>query len=246
VVVRHWFDSVDSTQATAIAMARAGALPGCRVVADRQERGVGRGDHTWSSPVGGLYVSMILPRPPPEQEHLVTLSIGVGVRSALESQYGVPALLRWPNDLVVPAGRRPGKLAGVLVDRVFSIDHGPALVAGVGVNVHADRERFPAELRDRVVNLADLDPPGPSVREVEELVARATLSSVHRLATAEGGRDVVEECRKYLFGRGRRAVVDGALSGKIRDVADDGALWLEGPAGGVRVRAGSLSVEDRP
>ncbi|MCI4332077.1 MAG: biotin--[acetyl-CoA-carboxylase] ligase [Thermoplasmata archaeon] len=242
---RHSFEAIDSTQARAIALAHAGAEPGTRVVADRQQCGVGRADHTWSSPLGGLYLSVILPRPPPEREGLVSLAIGAELRSSLDSEFGVATMLRWPNDLMVIAGHRASKLAGILVDRVYSVEHGPALVAGIGLNVRPSRSAFPPGVREQVAILSELSPPGPSVRGAEELCVTAAFSAVDQLETEAGARSVLSECRRALFGRGRKAFVDGTVAGRIRDLGDDGTLLLDGAAGSFAVRTGSVTVEER-
>jgi biotin-(acetyl-CoA carboxylase) ligase len=188
---------------------------------------------------------MIVPRPPTGRESLAALAIGAELRRAVATQYGVGTVLCWPNDLLVPGHRSPpGKLAGILLDQVFSIEHGAALVAGIGLNVRPDRSQFPPGLRERVATLAELSPPGPTVRDAEELAASAAMSGIARLQTSDGARGVIDECRQALYGRGRRASVDGMPAGRIRELGDDGTLWLDGVAGAVPVRAGSLSIEE--
>ena len=246
VALRHWFEAIDSTQARAIALARAGAEPGTRIVAARQTAGTGRGDHRWWSPAGGLYVSVVLPTPPVGREPMVPLAIGIELRRRLMEGYGVTTQLRWPNDLLTvgPSGGR--KLAGVLVDQVYSIEHGPAVVAGIGVNVTPASEAAPPGLRSRIATLADDLPTAPALADVEAVAVAAADAGLRRLSNEDHCRHVVAEARRALFGRGRRAWVDGKLGGRIRDLADDGSLWLEGERGTFGVRAGTVIVEESP
>jgi len=243
MAIRHWFDAVRSTQSTAIGLARSGAPPGTRVVAGRQTDGVGRADHAWVSPPGGLYLSVLVEPVDPTRADLLPLAVGTELRRRIGDEFGVPTELRWPNDLmhVSPGGDR--KLAGVLVDRVYSVDHGAALVVGVGINVQAEPERFPDELRPHVISLAELAPQTPTVEAVEEVAVVAASAAVERLSGPEGARGVIAEGRAALYGRGRRAWVDGKLAGRIHDLGDDGTLWLEGDSGRFALRSGTVSVE---
>ena len=66
------------------------------------------------------------------------MAAAVALAGAVDRVAGVPAMLKWPNDLVV--GDR--KLAGLLAER-----DGDALVVGAGCNVNW--ERFPDDLAGR-------------------------------------------------------------------------------------------------
>ena len=102
-----------STNDEADALARAGAPHGTVVIARAQRAGRGRDGRVWASPRdAGLYLSAVI-RPPlaPAAVPPVTLAIGVGVCDAARA-LGAPALLKWPNDVLVHGK----KLAGVLVE----------------------------------------------------------------------------------------------------------------------------------
>jgi BirA family transcriptional regulator, biotin operon repressor / biotin---[acetyl-CoA-carboxylase] ligase len=226
-----------------MALAREGAEAGTRVVADRQTRGRGRLDHAWESPEGGLYLSIVLAAPA-RHLSLVPLAVGARLADGVDQRYHLPMRVKWPNDLcVVSPGGRARKLAGILIDAVKDPAERTRLVAGIGLNVAVPNERFSPLLRSRVVSLADVVQPPPSVAEVESLVVERTVSAVSAL-----GSDSVEatlrEIRRMLFGVGRNASVDGRPAGVIRTVDEEGALHLDGPRGEVVVRAGDLTVED--
>jgi BirA family transcriptional regulator, biotin operon repressor / biotin---[acetyl-CoA-carboxylase] ligase len=241
--LRRAFDTVDSTQDVALDLARRGEPAGTLVVAKQQRRGRGRLDHRWSSPPGGLYLSIVLPEPP-NGASLVPLALALAVRGTL-SGYGVQPVLKWPNDLLVIAPPRPPrKISGILVDRVPSTSFGHALVAGVGVNVNADPRAYPAELQPRVVQLSELVGRPIAPGEVEGALVPRLLQAIEDLGTEPGWRATAERCRQALYGRGRRVWVDGAAAGVLRDLDDDGAIWLDSVAGRVAVRAGDLTVED--
>ena len=235
-------ESIGSTQAHALAELRGGAPAGTRVVARRQSRGVGRLDHTWASPPGGLYLSTIVAAPAPGLA-LFPLAVGAELAQSLATRHGVHTLLRWPNDLLVVHDRRPRKLAGILCDAVAA-PWGPAVVVGVGLNVSTSPNDFPLDLRRSVVSLADLTRPVPSLEETEADVVGAIDRAARGLRSEPGRQRLLRLCRESLYGLGRRALVDGRPAGVIRGIDDDGALLVvEGHARSA-VHAGSLLVEE--
>lgn len=240
--MRHAFDIVDSTQTVAAGMARDGAEAGTYVIARAQRAGRGRLDHTWTSPPGGLYLSLIAAEPA-RALSLAPLAFGLAVADTVAA-YGVTGALRWPNDVVVvaPPNGTARKLAGVLVDRVLSPRLGHALVIGVGLNVAAHADDFPPALRPDVVQLNELARAPQTVDAVEAELVPRVRASVEMLRTDGGALTTVARCRAALYGRGRSAVLDGRPVGRIDELDEDGSLWVRGANGRENVRAGRLEV----
>lgn len=238
--LRQAFEELPSTQLEAIRRAREGLPAGTYVVAARQTAGQGRNAHPWISPAGGLYLSVIVAFPP-IRPGLVPLAVGERLRQHFEEAYGVRSVLKWPNDLLVPAEGAPArKLAGILVDRVRD----DVAVVGVGVNVAVTRTDFPSELRDRVAVLRELTSYPPEVSQVETEVLEVIQSTGELLESDAGRQALLAACRRSLYGRGRAARVDGRKVGIIRDLGDEGELWVEGDHGPEAVWAGDLTVEE--
>jgi len=125
-------DETGSTNDDARALALEGAPAGTAVAARVQFAGRGRRGHAWSSPRGGLYLSVVL-RPQVSMQNFVGLSAvcALAVLESLREDAGVAqAALKWPNDVVLG----DGKLAGVLVEAGMG-PQGPYAVCGVGVNL---------------------------------------------------------------------------------------------------------------
>jgi BirA family transcriptional regulator, biotin operon repressor / biotin---[acetyl-CoA-carboxylase] ligase len=237
---REFFEEIPSTQAEALRRAKEGAPPGTYVVAASQSAGKGRSDHTWTSPRGGLYLSVIMSLPD-SLPTLIPLAIGERLRQHFEEAYGVRSALKWPNDLLVPTeGGPPRKLAGVLADRA---DDRTAVV-GVGVNVAVRRTDFPPDLQSRVAILRELTSYPPEVPQVESETLEVIQSTFELLESEAGRRALVAACRRSLYGRGRAARVDGERVGVIRDLGDKGELWVEGVHGRQAVWAGDLTIEE--
>ncbi|MCW8130589.1 MAG: biotin--[acetyl-CoA-carboxylase] ligase [Planctomycetota bacterium] len=146
--------SADSTNELAGQAARAGAPHGLTVVADHQTAGRGRRGRTWASPPArGLLFSVLLRYRglPPERIGWIALGAGVACAEALERTAGVPATVKWPNDVVV-AGRDGGagaapwrKLGGILCEGAAPKEPGGDgyVVVGIGLNLLHTREELP-------------------------------------------------------------------------------------------------------
>ena len=117
----------------------AGAAPcaGSVFVAESQSGGKGRLGRTWVSPPGGLYLSVLVEpagasgERSPDPLTLLPLAAGVALAEAVRRVVGVPAALRWPNDLDWE-GR---KVAGILAEVGFRRDCPRLAVVGFGVNL---------------------------------------------------------------------------------------------------------------
>ena len=117
------------------------------LVADEQSAGRGRLGRTWSAPPrSGLAVSALL-RPAgvdPARWSWLPLLTGLAVVDVLQRICGLPAALKWPNDVLVGAGAPvgAGKVCGILAERVTSAA-GPAVVMGMGLNVSLTVDELP-------------------------------------------------------------------------------------------------------
>ena len=144
------FESVDSTNERALALAAAGAPDGSIVSAAEQTAGRGRRGRSWHSPGGGLYLSYIvravdaLPQPA-----LLTLAAGVAVVEAIRDATGLTPALKWPNDIVI--GEPPRKLAGILTEASGVGSRLEYAVIGIGINVST--AAFPPDLATLATSL---------------------------------------------------------------------------------------------
>jgi BirA family biotin operon repressor/biotin-[acetyl-CoA-carboxylase] ligase len=140
----------DSTNRVAMEMAENFAPHGTVVVADAQTAGRGRMGRRWASPPGkNLYVSLLLrPSVPAVDATRLALVAGVALADAVEA-LGVPASLKWPNDLYC-GGR---KAAGILAEMASDPDGVRHVVIGVGVNVNMEETDIPSDLRDTATSL---------------------------------------------------------------------------------------------
>ena len=115
-----------STNDDVAGLARQGAAEGLWLRAERQTAGRGRQGRAWESPAGNLFASTLV-RVHPGEPPAPTLALVAAVALAETAEaYGVRALLKWPNDLLVDGA----KLSGILLERADD-----AVVIGFGVNL---------------------------------------------------------------------------------------------------------------
>jgi BirA family biotin operon repressor/biotin-[acetyl-CoA-carboxylase] ligase len=122
-----------STHDDLAARARAGAPPGLVLVAEEQRTGRGRRDRVWTSPPrAGLLLSALVEVAPGPW---VPLLAGVAVARVLREVAEVPAVLKWPNDVLLDGSKVAGLLAEAVGER--------AVVVSVGLNVTTRPEELP-------------------------------------------------------------------------------------------------------
>jgi BirA family biotin operon repressor/biotin-[acetyl-CoA-carboxylase] ligase len=227
-----------STNAVVAAAAAAGQPEGLVVVAEYQSSGRGRLGRTWTTPPRSAVLMSVLLRPNsvdaarwPWLGLLVPLAVAAAVRKVA----GVPAQVKWPNDVLVE-GR---KLAGILLERV----EGPAAVVGIGLNVTLRQEEKPHEA---ATSLALEQAATTDRMTVIAAVLRELADRYRSWVDADGDPDtVLPEYREFSATLGQAVRVelpDGTfLEGTARDLADDGRLIVDSPDGPRPLAAGDVT-----
>jgi len=214
-----------STNADLAARARAGEPAGLVVVTEHQTAGRGRLDRVWVTPPRAALTFSLLVRPdtvPVLRWPWLPLLTGLAVVEAVRDVVGVPAALKWPNDVLVG----DLKLAGILVERVEA-PAGAAAVVGVGLNVSSTREELPV---DTATSLR-LAGAGPVDRSALLVAVLARFSHWYDAWSASRGGGVRPSYREACSTIGREVRVElpdgGPLRGRAVDVDDDGRLLVD-------------------
>src|ERR1700753_1319641 len=110
-------EKIGSTNDEARRLAAEGAPHGTVIHADEQTAGRGRLAHTWFSPPGNLYLSILLrtgqsAARSAELSFLAALAVADTVEALLPRQ--IRAMLKWPNDVLINGA----KIAGILLEQV--------------------------------------------------------------------------------------------------------------------------------
>jgi len=147
------YNQLDSTNRLAKELAAEGKPTGTVVLAVSQSAGRGQYGRAFTSPVGGLYFSLILePTLPPERLSLATLATGLACRSVLHRVFQLHPDIKWPNDVYL-GGK---KVAGILCETVLTPLPPPSkakVIIGVGMNVNTRRKDYPEELQPIITTL---------------------------------------------------------------------------------------------
>jgi BirA family biotin operon repressor/biotin-[acetyl-CoA-carboxylase] ligase len=226
-------EKIGSTNDEARRMAAEGAPHGTVVHADEQTAGRGRLSHTWFSPPGNLYLSILLRTGQPaaraaELGFLASLAVADTVEALLPRQ--TRTVLKWPNDVLVSGA----KIAGILLEQVDG-----ATIMGIGLNV--------------------LQAPSTGAYKATTIVANGGIASVdgardilldrlgrHLSVWRTNGFAAIREHwlqRSYPIGAVIRASVGAQpIGGEFAGLDVDGALLLDTPSGRQRIVAGDISA----
>ncbi len=150
------YDSLPSTNDSALEAVSEGALTGIVFTALEQTQGRGRRGNVWSAAPGECLMLSAMVRYHGALERLAGVSLVVGlclrdvVLSVLsdESRSKEGVLVKWPNDIMADGK----KLAGILVETRTESPHDYGIVIGVGLNTLC--REFPLDLREIATSLA--------------------------------------------------------------------------------------------
>jgi BirA family biotin operon repressor/biotin-[acetyl-CoA-carboxylase] ligase len=231
----YYLTEIDSTNRYARDLAEGGANEGEVVIAESQSQGRGRLGRTWiSPPYLNLYFSLILrPRLAPLHAPQITLMAAVALGDSFGSFLPCPAVIKWPNDILVDGK----KLAGVLTESSCTATELEFVILGIGVNVNFPRELMPDGIRDRATSLMEI---GAAMVDREAFLGRL-IQDLDRCygVLEESGFDALAPIWESRFGlRGCRvkvAMTDGVVTGRAQGIDADGALIVE-TGGGKRER----------
>jgi BirA family biotin operon repressor/biotin-[acetyl-CoA-carboxylase] ligase len=237
----HLFEQIGSTNDEARRLAEGGAAEGLVVIAEEQLAGRGRAGRRWYTPPGtNLAFSLVLrPDVPPVLAPRLTMLASVAVCEAVEQVAGLPARLKWPNDVLV-GGKKAG---GILLESSLAGDRMDYAVLGIGLNV---AQAPPAELVDFPATALDAE----AGRTVDRLgLLRAILERLDAQYGALTSTDqdaLLAAWRKRLVWIGEMVVArtpEGEVQGRAAGTDAYGALLVGLDSGETaRVLAGEVRL----
>ncbi|MEY3000114.1 MAG: hypothetical protein RL648_328 [Verrucomicrobiota bacterium] len=215
--------SVTSTNDLAEAALAAGVPAPFLILATEQTSGRGRRGRVWHSPPQkNLYVSAaIRPSLPPARLQTITLWTGVRICQWLRDTYGLPAMLKWPNDVFVH-GR---KLAGILTEARIDAEMTRDLTIGLGLNVNSGSMDFPPELRTTATSLSlQLNNP-LSLSRVAHQLAEVLATALTDFLAADPP-DIAASWDEFDWLRGQSVNANG-IQGIAQGITQTGSLRLK-------------------
>ncbi len=193
------------------------------IIAREQTGGKGTKGRSFSSPRGGVYLSLVRYYPcKAENSFSLMIASCMAVVKTLEL-YGISAGVKWPNDVFLNGK----KICGILIKNSFEGENVKKSITGIGVNVNND---IPKDLADIAINLksvvGEVDIDEFYKRLIENLYADYSVDEYR-------SRNIVlgKEITVIKNGESRKAVAE--------DIAADGSLVLKG---GERLFYGEVTI----
>ena len=193
------------------------------IIAREQTGGKGTKGRSFSSPRGGVYLSLVRYYPcKAENSFSLMIASCMAVVKTLEL-YGVSAGVKWPNDVFLNGK----KICGILIKNSFEGENVKKSITGIGVNVNNDISK---DLADIAINLksvvGEVDIDEFYKRLIENLYADYSVDEYR-------SRNIVlgKEITVIKNGESRKAVAE--------DIAADGSLVLKG---GERLFYGEVTI----
>lgn len=237
----RYFDSIGSTNDEALAWAAQGAPDLSIVVADEQTSGRGREGRRWFTPAGTALAFSLILRPTAEDLPHLSRTVGLAAVALAESmrKRSLIPQIKWPNDLLL-SGQ---KLAGILVESVWSGEAVDCTVIGVGVNVARAAIPPPELLQFPATSLEHALGSLPK----REAILHDILSELLAWRPLLGSEKLLKAWEERLAFRGERVQITGQgteiAAGKVLGLEADGSLRLRDERGNpVTVRFGDVRL----
>ncbi|MGI6642605.1 MAG: biotin--[acetyl-CoA-carboxylase] ligase [Bacillota bacterium] len=222
---------------------------GTAVIAETQASGKGRLGRAWSSPRGGVFLSLIL-RPPlsPARVPALALAVGYSISLVLRDLFALDAKVKWPNDILI-GGR---KACGILCEMKAEIDAVSWVIAGIGVNANLTPMDLSVDVRSTATSLqAELG------RNVDRNRLIASILNcmepiyedfvAHGLSNMKGSISaILSHLNQPVIVKNASVVGSPDLPGIARGIDNEGRLLLETAHGETRtISAGDLSLRSQ-
>lgn len=238
--IKH-FESTGSTNDEALAWAANDAKDLSLVIADEQTAGRGRLDRKWFTPPGTALAFSLILRPTTDERLYLSRIVGLAalaVTDTLRARRLTPQI-KWPNDVLLLGH----KVAGILVESVWTGEDIDCVVIGIGINVLKgsvpphERLHFPAtSLED------ELDEPPDRLALLFDI-----LSTLINLRPQLGTDEFLSRWAQSLAFLGEQVQVEveekPPVVGQVLGLEQDGSLRLrDGHDKTVAVRFGDVRL----
>ena len=118
-------------------------MHGMVIIAEEQTGGIGRMGRAWVSPIGGIWITIVLkPHIPVDHFHDHHGRIHRGCPSNPQG-IDLGALIKWPNDIFI--GNK--KVAGTLLELAAEADTVHYCLLGMGIDVNVPLSQFSLALQ---------------------------------------------------------------------------------------------------
>ena len=223
----YYFDTIDTTQNFAIKIAYKKNENGTVIISKKQTGGRGRMKRKWKSPVGGIWMSIIVhPKFDVTYATLVPVATSLAICIAIEKTLKINTKLKWPNDVTLNGK----KVAGVLINASMISNQIENMVLGIGINFKINPKEVEKSVKKTpnfygVATLAKKDESmSPLIKQfLYELEKILQLINSGQIKKIKNGWTK----RSSTIGKNISIVTnEGRMSGKAMKIDNDGGLII--------------------
>jgi BirA family biotin operon repressor/biotin-[acetyl-CoA-carboxylase] ligase len=235
------FDEIASTNTRLAQLAAEGAPSGTCLAAEWQSAGRGRHGRPWLARIGGSLTFSVLWRFERGVAQLTGLSLAVALAATRAlAGFGIPARVKWPNDLVIDFE----KLGGILVEASGDMLGPSVAVIGIGINWQLDEKILKRIDQPATDVLAHAAAP-PSRNAVLGAMLRELVGVLDEF-DARGFAALRDAWREVHAYQGLRVRVttpsEPPYEADIVDIAEDGGLVVADGARMVKLTSAEISL----
>ena len=221
------FNEVTSTNTVARFLSMNDVEDGSVIISEKQTRARGRSGKAWESPLGGVWLSIVLnPHVEYSKLPLITLATGVAVAKTLEKIGVENPEIKWPNDIMINGK----KVCGILTEAVTKFNTIENVIIGVGIDANLDVEQFPDDLKEGTTTLKEeLGRVGSEALLIKIFLEE--FEKISELFDHEGYEEILKEWRKRSYSIGKivevRAPFNRYYDAYVLGISKEGALVVE-------------------
>ncbi len=142
-------DKLESTNKTAKGAASFGARHGTVIIAREQTAGSGRKNHSFYSPDGGIYMSIVIipDHIPLSDPALIIPHTANCICKSIEKLTDLSPSIKWTNDIYLGSK----KICGILTESGMDFESGELqwIVLGIGINFSMNNSDFPNDIKNK-------------------------------------------------------------------------------------------------
>ena len=223
----YYFNTIDTTQNFAMSIASKKNEDGSVVISKKQTGGKGRMNRKWKSPVGGIWMSIIIhPKFDVTYATLVPIATSLAICIAIEKTLKINTKLKWPNDVTV----KGEKVAGVLINASMISNQIENMVLGIGINFKIN----PNELKNSIKKTPNFYGVATLVKKNQSMSPLVKqflyeLENVLQLINSGQIKKIINGWTKRSSTIGRNVSIitnEGRISGKAIRIDNEGGLII--------------------
>ena len=223
----YYFNTIDTTQNFAMSIASKKNEDGSVVISKKQTGGKGRMNRKWKSPIGGIWMSIIIhPKFDVRYATLVPIATSLAICIAIEKTLKINTKLKWPNDVTV----KGEKVAGVLINASMISNQIENMVLGIGINFKIN----PNELKNSIKKTPNFYGVATLVKKNQNMSPLVKqflyeLENVLQLINSGQIKKIKNGWTKRSSTIGKNISIvtnEGRMSGKAMKIDNDGGLII--------------------